>query len=106
MVKLVIKIVVFNYLLGLRYSRHWNAKQEQSHNLDKNDIEDIWKMSRFAALFLCITCEEISDKCINTAHPLLPLNFQEMANKFHILPAKVLEDVQKPGQQAPNSNDG
>jgi Tfp pilus assembly protein PilO len=57
MLKIVVKILVFNYLLGLRYSRYWSAKQEKSYSLNDKEISQIWIMARHAAIFICIACE-------------------------------------------------
>lgn len=39
MIKIVIKILVYNFLLTLKLSRQWNAKQEKSYGLDDSDME-------------------------------------------------------------------
>lgn len=39
MLKIVMKIFVYNYLLGLKYSRQWNTKQEKSYGLDDADMD-------------------------------------------------------------------
>jgi hypothetical protein len=57
MLKIIVKILVFNYLLGLRYSRYWSAKQEKSYSLHDKEIENIWSLARNAAIFICIVCE-------------------------------------------------
>jgi Tfp pilus assembly protein PilO len=57
MLKIVVKILVFNYLLGLRYSRYWSSKQEKSYGLNDKEISHIWSTARHAAIFICIACE-------------------------------------------------
>lgn len=57
MIKIIVKILVYNYLLSLKYSRQWNAKQEKSHGLDESDMEELWSMTRNAGVFLSIVCE-------------------------------------------------
>lgn len=56
MLKIVVKIIVYNFLLSLKYSRQWNAKQEKSHGLDDSDMEELWSMTRNAGIFLSIVC--------------------------------------------------
>lgn len=38
-IKLIIKIVIFNYLLGIRNSRIWSTRMEKAHKLDNTQIE-------------------------------------------------------------------
>lgn len=39
MLKIIVKILVYNFLLGLKLSRQWNTKQEKSYGLDDSDME-------------------------------------------------------------------
>ena len=57
MLKIIVKIFVYNFLLGLKYSRQWNAKQEKSHGLDDSDMDELWMITRNAGIFLNIVCE-------------------------------------------------
>lgn len=61
MIKIIIKITVYNYLLSLKYSRQWNLRQEKSYNLDHSDMEAVWGTIRSASVLLTIACEEIYD---------------------------------------------
>ena len=88
MIKIIVKITVYNFLLSLRFSRKWNLKQEKSYNLDHTEIEEIWEITRTAGIFLLIACEEIYDSTVkNISHTC---NFAEMAPKLGIVPAKHL----------------
>lgn len=64
MLKIIVKILVYNFLLGLKLSRQWNTKQEKSYGLDDSDMEELWMMTRNAGIFLTIACEEIYDKTV------------------------------------------
>lgn len=57
MLKIVVKIIVYNFLLGLKFSRHWNSKQEKSYGLDDSDMEELWAITRNSGIFLTIVCE-------------------------------------------------
>ena len=39
MLKIIVKIIVYNYLLTLKLSRQWNIRQEKSYNLDHAEME-------------------------------------------------------------------
>lgn len=57
MLKIVVKIIVYNFLLGLKFSRHWNSKQEKSYGLDDSDMEELWAITRNSGIFLTVVCE-------------------------------------------------
>ena len=59
MIKIIVKITVYNFLLSLRFSRQWNLRQEKSYNLDQTDIEELWEITRTAGIFFVMACEEI-----------------------------------------------
>lgn len=56
MIKIIVKITVYNFLLSLRFSRQWNLRQEKSYNLDQTDIEELWEITRTAGIFFVIAC--------------------------------------------------
>lgn len=59
LVKVMIKMVIFNYLLGLRKSKSWSKKLEHQYKLAQFQVEEMWEIARTIAIYLYLVCKDI-----------------------------------------------
>ena len=86
--KLMIKMVIFNYLLGIRHSRAWNNKLQKKYRLGGVEMEQVWETAQTLGLYLYVVCKEFYVLGLkNIRHHS---NFSEVAHSFGIRAAKSL----------------
>lgn len=88
----MIKMVIFNFLLGLSKSKAWNKKEISTHNMAQYQIEEMWEIGRTIAIYLYTICKDLYLTGVkNLNHQS---NFYELCKKFGVKQAKHLEELQ------------
>lgn len=89
LLKVMVKMVIYNYLLGLNKSKTWSKKMESMHKLAEFQIEELWEIARTVGIYLYLICKDLYFLGIKSLNH--NSNFHEVSKRFGVKQAKHLE---------------